>query len=266
MKNTVLAITGATSGIGRALAMEGARRGARIAACGRNAAELDSLRLEVERLGQPCLCMTVDVRQESQCQEFIQAIETHYGQLDVLINNAGISMRALFHELDLDVLRQVMDVNFWGTVFCSRYAMPLLLKSRGSLVGISSVAGFQGLPGRTGYCASKFAMHGLLEAIRLESQASGLHVLICCPGFTASNIRNTALNAQGKAQGESPRDEQKMMTANQVAIHTLNAIQRRKPKLVLSTQGKLTYLLGKFLPGFVNKQVIQVFERENHNA
>jgi len=266
MKNTVLAITGATSGIGRALALEGARRGARIAACGRNAAQLESLRLEVEALGQPCLCMTVDVSREDQCRHFIQAIESHYGQLNVLINNAGISMRALFHELNLDVLKQVMDVNFWGTAFCSRYAMPLLLKSQGSLVGISSVAGFQGLPGRTGYCASKFAMHGLLEAIRLENQNSGLHVLICCPGFTASNIRNTALNAQGKAQGESPRNEQKMMTAAQVAVFTLNAVQQRKPKLVLTTQGKLTYLLGKFLPAFVNKQVVKVFQRENHSA
>ncbi|MFZ4061069.1 MAG: SDR family oxidoreductase [Bacteroidia bacterium] len=263
MKNSVLAITGATSGIGRALAIEGARRGARIAACARNADQLESLRLEVEALGQPCLCMTVDVSQESQCQQFIQAIEAQYGQLDVLINNAGISMRALFHELDLNVLKQVMDVNFWGTAFCSRYAMPLLLKSQGSLVGISSVAGFQGLPGRTGYCASKFAVHGLLEAIRLENLASGLHVLICCPGFTASNIRNTALNAQGKPQGESPRDEQKMMTAAQVAIHTLNAVVQRKPKLVLTAQGKLTYFLGKFLPSFINKQVVKVFDREN---
>jgi len=263
MKNLVLAITGATSGIGRAIAIEGARRGARIAACGRNAAQLESLRLEVEALGQPCLCLSVDVSQESECRQFIQAIEAQYGRLDVLINNAGISMRALFHELDLKVLKQVMDVNFWGTVFCSRYAMPLLLKSQGSLVGISSVAGFQGLPGRTGYCASKFAMHGLLESIRLENHDSGLHVLICCPGFTASNIRNTALNAQGNAQGESPRDEQKMMTAAQVAVFTLNAVQQRKPKLVLTTQGKLTHLLGKFLPAFVNNQVIKVFQREN---
>ncbi len=266
MKNSVLAITGATSGIGRALAIEGARQGAQIAACGRNTEELKALQLEIEALGQSCLSMPVDVRQEEQCQAFFQAIEAKYGRLDVLINNAGISMRALFHELDVNVLRNVMDVNFWGTVYCSKAAMPLLLKSKGSLVGISSVAGFQGLPGRTGYCASKFAMHGLLESIRLEHAASGLHVLICCPGFTASNIRNTALNAQGQAQGESPRDESKMMSAQEVAKLTLKAVQQRKPKLVLTAQGKLTYVLGKLFPGFVNSQVIKVFEKENRKG
>jgi len=155
-----------------------------------------------------------------------------------------------------------MDVNFWGTVYCSKYALKHLLQSKGSLVGVSSIAGYKGLPGRTGYSASKFAMHGLLEVIRIENMKKGLHVLIACPGFTATNIRNTALSASGAQQGESPRDEEKMMSAEKVAIEIATAIEKRKHRLILTGQGKLTVLLNKFFPKFIDKLVFNHMAKE----
>ena len=126
-------------------------------------------------------------------------------------------MRALFDDCDLSVLHRLMDVNFWGTVNCTKYALPWLQRSRGSLVGISSVAGIHGLPGRTGYSASKYAMTGFLDTIRVENLKKGVHVMTACPGFTASNVRFSALTADGSQQGETPRNEAKMMTPEQVA-------------------------------------------------
>lgn len=171
-------------------------------------------------------------------------------------------MRAIFEDTELDVIRQLMDVNFWGTVYCTKYALPHLLESKGSLVGISSIAGYKGLPGRTGYSSSKFAMHGFLETLRIENMKKGLHVLIACPGFTASNIRNTALNEKGEVQGESPRDEGKMMSAEEVARHIARAIAKRKDRLTLTFQGKLTVFLNKFFPKFMDKQVYKHMAKE----
>jgi short-subunit dehydrogenase len=186
----------------------------------------------------------------------------HFGRIDVLINNAGISMRALFDDLDLNVLRKVMDTNFWGTVYCSKFALPYLLKSKGSIVGVSSIAGKKGLPGRTGYSASKFAMEGFLETVRTENIKKGLHVLVACPGFTATDIRNSALSSDGSAQGESPRDEQEMMSADEVASYIYNAVVNRKRDLILTSNGKLTVWLNKFFPAMMDKMVYKHMAKE----
>ena len=180
----------------------------------------------------------------------------------MLINNAGISMRALFAELDLEVIRKVMDTNFWGTVYCTKYALPHLLKAKGSVVGISSIAGKKGLPGRTGYSASKFAMEGFLETLRTENIKNDLHVLVACPGFTASEIRNTALAADGSRQGESPREEAKMMSADEVADRIFLAVQDRRRDLVMTMNGKLTVWLNKFIPGWMDKVVYNHMAKE----
>jgi short-subunit dehydrogenase len=155
-----------------------------------------------------------------------------------------------------------MDINFWGTVYCTKYALPFLLKSKGSVVGISSIAGYKGLPARTGYSASKFAMQGFLESLRIENLKKDLHVLIACPGFTASNIRNTALAADGSQQGESPRDEGKMMQPNEVALALMRAIEKRKRTLTLTTQGKLLVFLNKFIPAQVDRMVFKQMAKE----
>ena len=171
-------------------------------------------------------------------------------------------MRALFSEVDLEVIRKLMDTNFWGTVYCSKYALPHLLESKGTLAGVSSIAGYKGLPGRTGYSASKFAMQGFLEVVRIENLKKGLHVLIACPGFTTSNIRNVALSKDGSAQGETPLDEGKLMPAEEVARHIIVAIEKKKERIILTTQGKLTVLLNKFFPKFMDKMVYDHMAKE----
>src|SRR5206468_8488928 len=139
----------------------------------------------------------------------------------------GISMRSLFKDAEIDVIRRVMDINFFGAIYCTKYAMSSLIERKGTIVGISSIAGYRGLPGRSGYSASKFALQGWLEAIKTELAGEGVHVMWVCPGFTASNIRNAALNNRGDQQGESPMDENKMMSADECAQHILQAIRNR---------------------------------------
>ena len=262
MKEKVVIITGASSGIGKALALECAKRGAKLSLAARSSGTLESLASELRSGGSEVLITVADVSVEGDCKLLIDRTVEKYGRIDILINNAGISMRALFDEVDLSVIRTLMDTNFWGTVYCSRFAIPYLLASKGSLVGVSSIAGYKGLPGRTGYSASKFAMHGLLEVIRIENMKKGLHVLIACPGFTASNIRNTALSKDGSAQGESPRDEGEMMPAAEVAIHICDAIKKRKTSLILTMQGKMSVLLNKFFPGFMDRMFYNHMAKE----
>jgi short-subunit dehydrogenase len=258
----VVIVTGAGSGIGKACALRYAAEGYAVVAAARTIANLDSLRKTIIARGGNCLTVPCDVSSEVDCKHLIDETVREFGRIDILINNAGISMRELFSETSPDVLKRLMDVNFWGTVYCTKYALPWLLKEKGSVVGVSSIAGFKGLPARTGYSASKFAMQGFLESLRIENLKTGLHVLIACPGFTASNIRNTALKGDGRVQGESPRDEAGMMQPEEVAEAMLNAVKKRKSYLILTTQGKLTVLLNKFFTSWMDKQVFTHMAKE----
>lgn len=252
MKNKVVVITGASSGIGRALAKEFASKGARLSLGARRTDLLEELRAELPET--EILILKTDVSLEDDCRKLMEETIYRFGQIDVLINNAGISMRALFEELDLKVIRQLMDVNFYGTVYCSKYALPHLLKTKGSLVGVISIAGYVGLPGRTGYSASKFAIRGFLDTLRIENLKKGLHVLVAAPGFTASEVRKVALTNDGSQQGETPRNEDKMMSAEECALHIVRAVEKRKRELILTfTEGKLTVFLGKFFPSLLDK-------------
>ncbi|TPE44268.1 SDR family oxidoreductase [Pontibacter mangrovi] len=262
MRDKVVLITGGTSGIGKALAFAFGREGAKVAVSGRNQQNLDQTSQELSAAGIDNLAVNADVSIEEQCQRMVQETMDRYGRLDVLINNAGISMRALFEDVDLDVIRKVMDINFWGTVYSTKYALPYIKQAKGSVVGISSIAGYRGLPARTGYSASKFAMHGFLETLRTELLHSGVHVLLACPGFTASNIRNTALAANGQQQGETPRAEEKMMSAEEVAERILKATMQRKRDLVMTTQGKLAVWVNKLFPSLADKLVYNVMAKE----
>jgi short-subunit dehydrogenase len=152
-----------------------------------------------------------------------------------------------------------MDTNFWGTVYCTKFALQSIIKTRGVIVGVSSVAGYRGLPGRSGYSASKHAINGWLEALRTEVMNRGVHVMWVCPGFTSSNIRNAALNKDAKPQGESPLNEKKMMIAEECAHHIINAIEKRKRTLVLTFEGKQTVFINKFFPGWADKLVRKYF-------
>lgn len=241
---------------------EFAGRGAKVVAAARSYEKLKKISLDIQSTNLEILPVITDVSKEDDCKHLMDATIKEFGRIDILINNAGISMRALFEDVDLDVVRKLMDVNFWGTVYCSKYAIKHLLESKGSLVGVSSIAGYKGLPGRTGYSASKFAMQGFLEVVRIENMKKDMHVLIACPGFTTSNIRNTALAADGTEQGESPRDESGMMSAEEVAARIAHAIEKRKKQLILTSQGKITVLLNKWFPSFMDKMVYNHMAKE----
>lgn len=262
MKDKVVIITGASSGIGKALAFEAGKRGAVVVIAARSESKLGEVEENLKRLNIEVLKVVTDVSKEEDCKRLINAVVKKYGRIDVLINNAGISMRATFEQMELEVIRHLMDVNFWGTIYCTKYALPYLLASKGSVTGVSSVAGFKGLPGRTGYSASKFAMQGFLETLRIENRKKGLHVLIACPGFTSSNIRNTALAADGSQQGESPMDENKLMQPDKVAEIILNAIHKRRRVVVMTKVGWWTVNVNKIVPGFVDRMVYNHFANE----
>ena len=264
MKNKVVIITGAASGIGLALARSFANQGARLCLADRATDKLTALQQELtlHHAGIEALSVPTDVSVEAECKAMIEACLTRFGGIDILINNAGISMRALFKDLELSVIKQLMDVNFWGTVYCTKYALPHLLTSKGSVTGVISIAGLKGLPARTGYSASKFAIRGFLETLRIEHLHDGLHVMIMAPGFTASNIRFTALTADGSPQGETPRNEDKMMSPDEVAKRIIKGISKRKAEVVLTLQGKAVVWINKFFPRFVDRMEYKVMSRE----
>lgn len=256
-KDKVVVITGGSDGIGRALVEEFIDLGARVATCGRNHDKLYTLQMQHTNV--LLHTMTCDISHENEAKRFIESTIKTFGGIDILINNAGISMRALFKDADLDVLRQVMDINFYGAVYCTKFALSSIMERQGTIVGVSSIAGYRGLPGRTGYSASKFALQGWMEALRTEMMDAGVHVMWVCPGFTASNIRHAALNEAGKPQGESSMEEGKMMTADECAHHIIKAIEKRKRTLILTSTGKRTVFMNRFFPSLADKLVHKFF-------
>jgi short-subunit dehydrogenase len=251
-RDKVVIVTGASSGIGEAVAREFAINGSKVVLAARSIEKLSRITEEIRQNNGEAIYIKTDVSIESDCKNLIDKCVEKYGSIDILVNNAGISMRAAFIDVDLKVLHRLMDVNFWGTVYCTKYALPFLLERKGSVIGVSSVAGFHGLPGRTGYSASKFAMHGFLETIRIENLRKGLHVMVIAPGFTATEVRKHALTSDGTEQGESPRNEKKLMSPEYVAKWVLKGIRKKKRNKLLTLDGKLTALFQRIVPGFVD--------------
>ncbi|HEX4957893.1 MAG TPA: SDR family oxidoreductase [Lacibacter sp.] len=261
LKGKIVAITGGSEGIGKALVELALQSGAKVATCSRNHDKL--YQLQTQYAGKPLHVEVADVSKEADCKHFIDSTIKFFGGIDILINNAGISMRAELKEADAAVIKKVMDINFFGTVYCTRFALDSIISRKGTIVGVSSVAGYRGLPGRTGYNASKFAMQGFLEALRVEMMHTGVNVMWVCPGFTASNIRNAALQKDGSSQGFSTLDESKLMTAEQCASITFAAIGKRKRTLVYTFEDKRTIFLTKFFPKLTDKLVYKFFYKNN---
>jgi len=256
----VVVVTGGSEGIGKALIEALIPQGAKIATCGRNHDKL--YQLQMRYAGTLLHAVACDVSKEQDCKRFIESTIKTFGGIDILINNAGISMRALVKDVDLDVMRKVMDVNFFGSVYCSTFALPSIIERKGSIVGISSIAGYRGLPGRSAYSASKFALQGWLEALRIELIDHEVNVMWVSPGFVTSNIRNVALDSSGQAQKENPMDESKMMSPQECAVHILDAIEKRKRSLILTFTGKRTVFMNRFFPSLTDK-LIHKFYFEN---
>jgi len=250
-QDKVVVITGGSDGIGKALIEVLIPLGAKVATCGRSHDKIYNLQMEYSKV--LLHAVACDVSDEEECRRFIESTIDTFGGVDVLINNAGISMRALFTECETRVTKKIMDINFLGSVYCTKYALPSILERKGTIAGVSSTAGYRGLPGRSAYSASKFALQGWLESLRTELLHSGVHVMWVCPGFTASNIRLAALDRRGEARGESVLDEGRLMTAQNCARHIVRAIERRKRTLVLTFLGKVTVLINKVAPSLADR-------------
>ncbi len=264
-KDKVAIVTGASSGIGKALAEALAARGANVVLAARQYVTLCEIGADLEKkYGIKAVAVQTDVSVEEDCRLLMEQSLVTFGKIDILINNAGLSMRALFADLDLSVLRKLMDVNFWGMVYCTKYALAEIQRSSGSIVSVSSIAGYRGLPGRTGYSSSKFAMNGFMESLRTELLKTGVHVMVACPGFTASNIRVTALAKDGASHGETSMEEARMMSSEEVAIRICEGIRTRKRTLVMTRQGKLAVWINKLFPAFADKKVYALFAREKN--
>lgn len=261
MQNKVVIITGASSGIGKALAEKYASEGWNLVLAARRIDRLQALKSQLKNV--EVLTVKTDVTKEADCKYLIDSAIQKFDKINVLINNAGISMRASVEDVEMDVLRRLMDVNYWGTVYCTKFALPHLLAQKGSLVGVISVGGYIGLPGRTGYSASKFAVRGFLDTVRIEYLKSGLHVLVAAPGFTASEIRFTALTSDGSQQGETPRNESKMMSAAECAGIIFRAVKKRRRKIIITFwDGRFAVFVAKLWADLMDRLMYKVFSNE----
>jgi len=263
LNNKTVLITGGTDGIGRSLVLQYLALGSNVVTCGRDQQKILALEAEAP-MGKLCV-LNADVSNEKDCERLVNHAVHMFGGIDVLINNAGISMRGLMEEGGvgiIPVIKRVMDINFNGVLHCTSYALSYLIKSKGVIVGVSSIAGYRGLPGRSGYSASKFALQGFLESIKTELVDKGVHVMWVSPGFTASNIRNVALNSKGEKQGESPLNESQLMDADTCATIIIDSIAKRKRTVVMTFQGKQTVFFNNFFPALADKLVRKFFFRD----
>jgi len=258
----IVIITGASSGIGLASARLFGSLGAKVVMAARSYDKLVELAPSVSSNPDNVLCVKTDVSKEEDCRNLIDQTVAKYGRIDILVNNAGISMRAMFKDLDLSVIKSLMDVNFWGTVYCTKFALPYLLETKGQVVGVISIAGYSALPARTGYSSSKYAIRGFLDTIRIEHLKDGLNVLVFAPGYTDSNVRKAALVADGSQQGETPLKEDKLMSAETCAQYLAKALAKRKSEMILTGIGKATVLAHRLFPRLTDKLTYSYIARE----
>lgn len=255
--NKVVLLTGASSGIGLALARQLGRAGARLGLMARRETRLEQLRAELSRHTE-CVVLVGDVASADACEEAVAKLVSHFGHLDVVVANAGVSMNASFDQAELEVFHRMMAVNYFGSLHMARFARPHLGKSRGSLVFISSIVGKRGFPTRSGYAASKFAVHALFESLRVEWADAGIHVGIVAPGYTGTEIREHALGADGAARGERGFTSGDVMSAEDAAAAIVAAIVDRRREVILTRGGKLMVWLNKLLPGVADRVAARV--------
>jgi NAD(P)-dependent dehydrogenase (short-subunit alcohol dehydrogenase family) len=241
-------VTGAGSGLGRAIALRFAAAGARIVAMDREPSGLESLQAELTGRGNECLATPGDVTDAGSCAAAVGACVARFGSLDVLVNNAGISHRSAFAATGLDVIRRVMEVNFFGAVYCTKSALPHLVTARGQLITISSVAGYAPLIARTGYAASKHALHGFLDSLRSELESQGVDVMIVCPSFVATHIDVNALGGDGAPVRHGQVTVGRPLAPEVVADMIFEGAARRRRLLLVGRTAHQAWWLSRFAP------------------
>ncbi|RFP10018.1 MULTISPECIES: SDR family oxidoreductase [unclassified Duganella] len=256
----VIIITGSSDGIGAEMARQLARShggGVALVLAARNAEALELVAADCAAAGAQTLVAPTDVSVQAQCTALVAACVARFGRVDALINNAGRSAHALFEEVDnLAWYEELMKINLWGSVWCTHAALPYLKQSRGSIVAVSSLAGLVGVPGRTAYGASKFAMSGFFEALRAELKAAGVSVTIAYPGVVATQIRYRGYNAAGGALGSSSLKEDKAMPVEECARLIVDGMQARRREVVMSAKGKLGRWMKLIAPGLVERMAL----------
>jgi short-subunit dehydrogenase len=262
MKEKVVVITGASKGIGAELARQLAAKGAKLVLAARGLAGLEAVAEECRSLGAAVIAVRTDVAVERDCQAMVSGAHLAFGRIDVLVNNAGMTMWARFEEIaDLAILERIMQVNYMGSVYCTRHALPWLRESGGLLVGISSLAGRTGVPTRTGYSAAKHAMAGFFDSLRIELEGSGVGVTMIYPGFVATGIRENATGPDGQPIGVSPVKEGEVMGAEACARRIVTAIERREREVVMTARGKMGLWLKLLAPSLVDRLARRAIQR-----
>lgn len=255
-RDNVVVVTGASAGIGAELARQLAAGGARLALAARDAARLEEVAAECRERGGRALVVPTDVAEEAQCRALVERTVAEYGRLDTLVNNAGIGMWARFDEItDLSIFERVMRVNYLGSVYCTHHALPHLKRSRGRIVGVSSLTGKTGVPTRSAYAASKHAMAGLFDSLRIELDGSGVSVTMIYPGFVATEIRERAFGPDGRplGAGNSPVREREVMTVEECARQIVEAAAARRREVVMTARAKVGMWLKLIAPGAVDR-------------
>jgi NAD(P)-dependent dehydrogenase (short-subunit alcohol dehydrogenase family) len=261
-KNSVVIITGGASGIGLAICKELAKHGARIAMLDMDKKSLENCKKTFLDKGHDIISLECDVTNEEACKDSIDQVLNKFGQIDILFNNAGITQRGLFENTDVNVFKKVMDINFFGSLYCTKAALPSLIKSKGMILVNESIAGIAPLLGRTGYSASKHALHGMFTSLRCELRHKGVHVMIVCPGFIKTNLQTRALGSDGKIASHEQTTVGKSDTPENVAKQIADGIIKKKSILVLTFMGKLAYLVSRFFPLLYEHLMTRQFKKE----
>jgi len=253
-QDKVIIVTGASEGIGRALCLALAAQKPKLVIAARNENRLDELKAEIESHAAQALVVPTDVSEEGACKNLIEKTIEHWGRLDVLVNNAGRTMWTTLEDMtDTSIIEQIMRINYLGAAYCTYYALPHLKQSKGRIAAVSSVAGLTGVPTRSAYCASKHAMFGFFDALRVELMDSGVTVTMIAPDFVLSEIHRRAFAADGSPLGKSPMQEEKIMTAEDCASKIVLALENRKRLLILSGRGKIGRWIKLVAPGLIDR-------------
>jgi short-subunit dehydrogenase len=261
-RDNVVVLTGASDGIGREMALRMAHQGAWLALAARDGAKLEAVAAECRARGGRAIAVPTDVGEQAQCRALIDRAVAEYGRIDTLVNNAGISMWARFDQVtDLAPFEKMMQVNYFGSVYCTHAALPHLKATRGRIVGVSSLTGRAGVPTRSGYAATKHAMAGFFDSLRIELADEGVTVTMVYPGFVSTGIRERAYGPDGQPLRASPVRESEVMTPEECARLTVEAAAARRRELVMTMRGKVGAWIKLVAPGVVDRIARRAIEQ-----